>query len=502
MSSAVALLAATVSLPALLGAQEAPADAGAQRSTLSGQGAVTGEESGTDPRAAFASAIEAAKRTRAQELADAEAAYDRRVSAFRSVSQALTPDARRRIEAGPLREARGVLNDSQRLAEIGFDREVERAVEGFGGPAVAVFSAANDTIAEVRTDYEIYAAVVDAAEAAFESEMERLRSAQSADRWADTVGAVYEARAVAGIEAARLMRVHSPDELADVTKSIRQAALAAIAEIETEVLAGLPRTSITDAFRTAANAYARPKLLAIDATLEAIEKEYATSVEAAETEAREARARARSVQKELKGLLAAHESAYQRAVQAADGALRDVIVRYYSKDVISRESKFGGARRKATSAHRDAIEVALERRREAISREIPEAGPFLAAVQNRLYRSPNRRVYGGSGVDAQDVVQAMRSYKNSRARADAEFGEEVSRAYVRAQERAIAESLAAARKSAERVRVTKRMDPVARADAAVPSRSERLQALEVAIRAAVRAAGAARQPTETVPTAN
>lgn len=489
VSSTLAVLAATVALPALLrGQEEDPAAVDARGPTLSDQGAAAGEEFGTDPRAAFASAIQAAGRARASALADAEAAYDRRVSAFRSASQALTADARRRIEAGPLREARGVLNDSLRLAEIGFDREVEQAVEGYGGPALAVFSAANDIIAEVNTDYEVYAAVVDAAEAAFESELERLRSAQSAVRRADPVGAAYEARAVAGIEAARLTRVHSPGELADVTRSLRNAALAAIAEVETKVLAGLPRASIVEAFRSAANSYAEPKLLAIGATLEAIEEEYANAVKAAETGAREARTRARSVQKDLEELLAAHESDYERAVREADGALQDVIVRYYSKDIISRESKFGGARREAASAHRGAIEAALEQRREAVSRKIPEAEPFLAVAQGRLYQSPNRRIYGGSNLNPQDVVQAMRGYKNRRASADAKFGEEVSRAYARAQEQAIAESLEAAKASAERGRVSGRGEVVVQVVSA-RGRPDRLQGLEDAIRAALRAAG-------------
>lgn len=504
MSSAVALLAAaTVVLPALLGGQEAPVALDAQGPTLGGQGTATIEELGTDPRAVFASAIEVARKARAERIADAEEAYDRRASAFRSVSEALTPDARRRVELGPLREARGVLDDSQRLAELGFDREVERAVEAYGWPAVAVFSAASDAIASLRAEYEVYVAVVDVAEAAFGAETERLRSSQDAGHRDDTrlMGA-HEARAIAGIEAARLTLVHSPVELAKVTKSIRDAALAAISEVETEVLAGLSHTAIMEAFRSAASAYARPKRAAIGAILETIEEEYVSDLAVAEAETRELRARASSVQEKLYGLLEAQEGAYRRAVRVADGALQDVVVRYYSKDGIHRESGFGGVRRAAASAHRNAIEAALEARREAVSREIPEIDSFLTQVQARLYRTPSGRMYGGPSVEAQEVVQAFRRYRTSRAAADAKFGEEVARAYARAQERVVAEALAVSRKNAERMRVSKRTNAVIRADTVIPDRSKRLRALEVSIRAGLRAGREAQQPGEAEPTTN
>ena len=571
---------------------------------------------------AFAASVEGARSSRSAALAEARARYERTIAAIRSATTALTTDARARVDEGPLRNAQKALSDAMDEAERRFDRAILNAVESHGGPAVAVFSAAADAIAEVRTGYEIYAAVVAAADAALglertssqsalrtgrsaevesreaeaelaraqrayasaQSERDAAKRARPADpnpgtgdivagtlaaglaevagdhsradairgqlereqsrrlgdhsasverydarlgtaegaleaarreldvalqrhrvasalnnaaRRASTsadagYGTAYEARIAAGIDAARMTPVHTTDELKEMTRSIQDGGIVAITEVETDLLSRLPPESFAEAFEAAIADYARPRLRAIEAALQAIENGYTAAIDSAESEYGEARTRASSGLIRLGRVLDAHARNYQQHTRAADSALETALVQFYSKGVLNQhdDRNVRAALRRAGSAHRGAIGAALTSRRNAISRDFPAVRSLLADIEARHYKlpAPNDRIYGGTQISAQGVVRAVRSYKDSRARSDAGFKEDVENTYMRAEQSSTAAVLEAARERVEAARRSAQLNVVANAIQADRGRAERLRHLGAAIQAGLRAA--------------
>lgn len=606
---ACALLAGTLALPAVTRAQE-QAGSPAEAPGAGGQQGNPVDVVGVDRRASFAAAVKAAESARTAAVADARATYKRRAAALESASESLTAHGRRRIEEGPLRQAREALTRSLAAAEATFDESTAAAVGRYGGSAQAVFSEASAAIDEIRLEYEVYVAVVGAADAALRSEragtssaedsvrsatseyeaaraeyltaqrghssataattaarrtrpedpkpdyassvlggltaglaeaageygraeairgqleqetstrlgehaasveryQARLAEAEDAEEAAATtlaaarrrynaasarldaarrtsesaglgMGDAYEARTVAGIEAARITKVHGIDELEDVDEAIRKGAVAAIAEIETELLSGITDASAAEVFRAVVDEYAAPRQLAIDAALGAIEEEYADALRSAESDFSQAIARVQALLPDLRESLASHYPEYQRAIRAADSALQDALVWYYRKDSKNRERKFGSTRRRAADAHESAIEAARATRRSAISRDVPGVSSFLAEMEARLYERPDRQIYGGPRLSSESVVSAMSSYKKARARCDAQFNE-TANAYMQSMRGSASAALRERREEIGASRAAARSHVVTRVIGADSGQAVRLRALETAI---------------------
>ena len=601
---------AAMALPVALVAQTAP--------DLEQVGAASVEApEPVDAREAFVATLDSARSDRVGAIADAQATFDRTVATLESATASLTPSARRRIEEGPLTDARRQRDDSVRAAELEFDVAVREAVEGVGAAAVAVYAAADETILAVRSEHELYAAVVAAAEAALESEVEYSRATRASGQGADAelkaaetavaearrifevaasernaarrarpadpkpdyannilgglaaglsqaagdyerasaiggqldretsdrlgehaasveryesrlaeaeeivtvadeaLGAAirrfnlasvrfrstreagsaadsdyqtaYEARIAAGIDAARITRVHGLDELEAVTESIREGALSAIAGIEEVALAALTQATAVEVFQSAVAEYAQPKAGAIEAALEEIEAESRDSLQAAEREYDAAVASASSAVRKFKQALAAHAEEYQGAVRAADKDLEDALVRFYSRiDTRRSNSKYVYALEEAESDHEGALESAAQVRLRRSSDEVSGSRTALSEIGARCAFSwaPPVRF-----DEAEAVVSALRTYKANRARADAGLGNCVGNAYMRFAKAAAQEALDAAQKRAETARASARSVVIARNIDADRSQADRLRKLEAAVSAGLLASG-------------
>ena len=564
-----------------------------------------------DPWVEFSTALHAARADRAAKIAAAQAKYDRTASALRSASASLTAEARKRLDEGPLAEARMALQESRVVAERRFADAVEAAVVNCGSSAVMVFSAASETVAALGTEHEVYVAVVGAADealglgeasshvarqrgeraqveyqaaeaaltearrrydaavserdtaskvspaepkpdhasnilggltaglaeavgdrdkaSAIRGQLDRERSdrldehAASVERYesrlaeateaVETAGevldavtrrfnaastqvrsahagsssadaaysAAYEARVAAGIDAAGVTRVHSADELEAVAGAIRDGALSAIAEMTFAALDRLTKDTVVQVLESALTEYARPRAAAIEASLTKTDEEYRDSVESAESRYEAQIARARTVVDELKQAVVSHNGEYLSTVQAADEALEDAVVEFYSRGPDGRyKSKVRAGRERAEAAHRRAVASALENREFAVARDVPAIRGTFSALEGRCYESPDPRIYGGSW-DSGSVVSATRRYRTARSRADAELGGCVARAYIESTEIAAMSALGSVQERAEAERAAARSDLVARVIAADKGQAERLRTLEAAI---------------------
>ena len=338
-------------------------------------------------------------------------------------------------------------------------------------------------LAEAENVEEAAATTLAAARRRYDAASTRLDAARRAsDAAGSGMGGAYEARTVAGIKAALLTKVHGIDELEAVEAAIRRGAVAAIAGIETELLSGLTGVSAGEVFRAVVDEYAAPRQLAIDAALGTIEEEYAEALKSAESDFTRAVARVEALVPDLRESLASCDPDYQRAIRAADSALQDALVWYYRKDSKNRERKFGSTRRTAADVHESAIEAALARRRAAISRDVPglSLSYFLAEMEARLYEPPDRRIYGGPRLSSESVVDAMSSYKRTRARSDGQFNE-AANAYMESMRGSASAALRERREEIEAARAAARSHVVTRAIGADSGQAERLRALETAI---------------------
>ena len=615
-------VAAIVAFSVVLPAQE-------DRAVEEQETAIVAVEEFGDAQRVFVAALGAARSNRARDVADAQARYDRTVATLEAASAALTADARKSIEEGPLADARQAHHDALKAAERRFEGAVTEAVEAYGGPAVMVFSAALEATAAVRMEYELYAAVIGAAEAALASEMEnsraartggqgaeagfkaaeaslaearraynagvldrnavrrtepaepepdyagnflgglaaglseavgdyegastirgqldreasarqsnhatsvdqftsrladaeeamkaagdvlnaatrrfnaasaRIRSTREAGSSADSAYyAAYQARTAAGIDAARLTRVHSIDELEAVTESVRDWALSAIEEISRPTLASLTQPMAARALEAAVAEYAQPRTAAIEAALDEIEADYRNSLESADRRYNEALADASSVVDKFKRSLVAHNPDYKRAVETADKKLEDALVRFYSRGPDGRDSpSVEAARQRAESDHRRALDAALTDRRDRLRRDVPRLASVLSSSGTRCYQAPDQGIYGGPYRSSQRVVGAMRTYKANRERADARFGDCVGHAHMRSVGASANAALKASRERAEAARESARSVVITRVIGADRDQAERLRALEAAIPAGLRAAGQ-REALETIP---
>ena len=568
------------------------------------------------PRGLLVEALEAARSVRAAAIAGAQAKYERTASTLESATAALTVDARRRIEDGPLADARRARDDAMRAAERRFEREVNEAVEGYGGAAVTVLSAAAETMAVLRTDYELYVAVVGAAEAALGSKVDSSRAARAtgqafegeykaaeealaearraysaaaaernaasrsrpadlkADYGTNILGglaaglseaagdtkradairrqlererserlgehvartgryesrlaeaeaaseaandaleaatrrfsaasarygsarqasssadsdysAAYEARAAAGIDAARITRVHSVDELEAVIESMREGALSAVAEIERSVLAGTTDATAVQVFESAIATYAEPRVAAIEAALEKIEADYTNALVSAEDRYNDALGRASSVVSKFKRALLAYDQDHQDSVRMADRGLQDALIRHYGKAPGNQDtSDFYGLE----AAHRRALEAALARRRQAISRDVPAISSTLAEVGERCFPIPEPEISRNRFRDAQAMVSVVRNYKARRAQVEAKYGDCIERAFMRSAERSAKAASEASQEQAAAGRTSARSVVIARVIGADRNQAERLRALEAAIPVGLLAAG-------------
>ena len=185
--------ASVVAFPVVLRAQEAPT------SEERVEGAVAGEE-GADSRSVFVASLDAARADEAAAVIDAQAGYDRTVAVLESASAALTADARRRIQEGPLADSRQARDDALKAAQRRFEGAVKEAVEANGSPAMTVFSAAEEAMAGIRTEWELYVAVIEAADAALGNEAENSGVAR---RGGENAEAEYKAAEAALAEARR-----------------------------------------------------------------------------------------------------------------------------------------------------------------------------------------------------------------------------------------------------------------------------------------------------------
>ncbi len=122
------------------------------------------------PRAIYAAAVAAEKATRAAATRDAEADYERVAAAVRSASASLTEDARRRLEtSGPSVAARQKRAAALVDIEANHDHAIEAAARDYTPAAEAILNTVGDAVASVRTELEIYEAVMTVAAEALDS---------------------------------------------------------------------------------------------------------------------------------------------------------------------------------------------------------------------------------------------------------------------------------------------------------------------------------------------
>ena len=122
------------------------------------------------PRAAYATAVADARAAREAAIRDAKADYERVARAVRSASASLTEDARRRLETGgPLAAARQARAAALVDIEATYDRAMGTAARGYTPAADVILTAVNDAVAFVRTELEVYEAVMAVAAEALDS---------------------------------------------------------------------------------------------------------------------------------------------------------------------------------------------------------------------------------------------------------------------------------------------------------------------------------------------
>ena len=589
-----------VALAGVLGAQEVPDAERLGSDLLAEVPEVLG------PGGRFAKSLQAARSARTAAIAAAEAKYERTTSTLESATAALTVDARRRIEEGPLASAQTARDDAITAANRRYEHDMVEAVEAYGGVALAVYGAAVEVMEVLRTEYELYAVVIGAAEAALQSGVEgtreaaatgqfveteykaaetalaearrvydaaaaersaarksrpedpkpdygssilgglaaglsdavgdheragsirrqldreqserlgqhadrtaryesrlaeasaaletanhaleaamrrfnavsaRHRSARQASSSADTeYSAAYDARAVAGTEAARITRLHSRDELKAVTESLREGVLSAIAEIEEHVLAEVTVAAALQVLDSAIVTYADPRAAAIEAELERIESDYRDSLLSAESRYSDALARASSVVSGFKQAVLASEDVGQRSVRFADKRVEDALVRWYGR---AKETRYEDSNlESATAAHKRALEAAFSSRLETLSRVVPAMRTTLARVGGKCYPIPYSDFFGARFIDAKDMVTKVRSHKAKRASLESEFGDCVGRAYLESSRASGEDALEEARQAAEDARKAARFGVVARLVRADHERAGRLRDVE------------------------
>ena len=133
-----------------------------------------------------------------------------------------------------------------------------------------------------------------------------------------------------------------------------------------------------------------------------------------ESEYNGALAEASSVVAKFKQVVIRYSDDYRRAVETADEALEEALVRFYSRGRDGRDNpKVASARQRAESSHRGALEQALAYRRLTLSRDFPVLRSALLETEARCYSPPDDRIYGG-WQSADSVVAAIRTYKANR----------------------------------------------------------------------------------------
>ncbi len=144
----------------------------AQAVLLHGQQPPESEEPAEErsPRAVYAAAMAAARAAREAGAQDAAADYERVAGAVRSASASLTEDARRRLEtSGPL-VAAGTTRDAALVnADATYARALAAAARDYSPAAEAILAAVDDAVASVRTELEVYDAVMAVAAEALDS---------------------------------------------------------------------------------------------------------------------------------------------------------------------------------------------------------------------------------------------------------------------------------------------------------------------------------------------
>ena len=123
-----------------------------------------------------------------------EAAYGQRLAALEAASAALTQEARRRLAAGPLAEAREIREAALGTASADQIRRMEEAVKDYG-PSEEIYGAVNEAVAVLRSELEVYRAVVDVADRTADEAKARFETAAGVDTGRTSLAEVLEEEA-------------------------------------------------------------------------------------------------------------------------------------------------------------------------------------------------------------------------------------------------------------------------------------------------------------------
>lgn len=118
-----------------------------------------------DAKAGFLTAVESARAAHETRLEAAHRQHDRVADALESASAGLTSETRARLREDALGDARRSRDVALDAARTAYSRQVEEAVRGYPAAAV-VHGAAREVVEELRAEFEVYKAVLGAAESA------------------------------------------------------------------------------------------------------------------------------------------------------------------------------------------------------------------------------------------------------------------------------------------------------------------------------------------------